>query len=208
MSGRPLGAVETKTLDLETLAKAHSYVLFNCNKVDEFITEHLRIVRDQNRRLREHELQRIHCETFALWFQNHVEELHTLGDQRITEELRALAGGPIEIQINSKPKRVHVDQWKNLIKNWNKEEAKKISERNKTNRAYKKMMQITGKRSYARVREELKRVSDEKDLERRHNEVWIGSYKLRVFIANRNVSRKQEDDTTLNSNALETGEWD
>ncbi|KAI3678092.1 hypothetical protein L6452_37373 [Arctium lappa] len=32
----------------------------------------------------------------------------------------------------------------------------KTSERNKTNRAYKKMMQITGKRSYDRVREELK----------------------------------------------------
>ena len=32
----------------------------------------------------------------------------------------------------------------------------KISERNKTSRGYKKMMQITGKKSYARVREELK----------------------------------------------------
>lgn len=38
MSGRPVGATETTRLDLETLAKAHLYVLFNCNKVDEFIT--------------------------------------------------------------------------------------------------------------------------------------------------------------------------
>ncbi|KAJ9557918.1 hypothetical protein OSB04_012532 [Centaurea solstitialis] len=59
-------------------------------------------------------------------------------------------------QIKSKPKRVRPDQWNNLIKNWNKEEAKKISERNKNSRGYKKMVQVTGKKSFARVREELK----------------------------------------------------
>ncbi|XP_024980868.1 uncharacterized protein LOC112517716 [Cynara cardunculus var. scolymus] len=62
----------------------------------------------------------------------------------------------LQEQIKSKPKRVRPDQWMNLIDNWNKEEAKKISERNKTSRGYKKMMQITRKKSYARVREELK----------------------------------------------------
>ncbi|KAJ9553381.1 hypothetical protein OSB04_017426 [Centaurea solstitialis] len=90
MSGRPVGAIETTRLDLETLAQAHLYVLFNCNKVDEFINEHLKTVRDQNRRLCEHDVQRIHSETFATWFRNHVEELHIIGDQRITNELRVV----------------------------------------------------------------------------------------------------------------------
>ena len=38
MPGHQVGAMDTKALDLETLSKAHSYVLFNCSKVDEFIT--------------------------------------------------------------------------------------------------------------------------------------------------------------------------
>ncbi|GJZ96521.1 putative transposon, En/Spm-like, transposase-associated domain protein [Tanacetum coccineum] len=37
MPGRQVGATETKVPDLEILSKAHSYVLFNCSKVDEFI---------------------------------------------------------------------------------------------------------------------------------------------------------------------------
>lgn len=97
MPGRPVGTSEIKTLDLEMLTKAHTYVLFNCSKVDEFINEHLKIVRNQNRRLREHEVQRIHSENFESWFQDHVEELDIRGDHRITEELRALASGPTEI---------------------------------------------------------------------------------------------------------------
>lgn len=37
MPGRPVGAAVIKALDLETLTKAHTYVLFNCNKIEEFI---------------------------------------------------------------------------------------------------------------------------------------------------------------------------
>lgn len=38
MSGRPIGATIATQLDLETLGKAHSYVLFNCSEVDSFRT--------------------------------------------------------------------------------------------------------------------------------------------------------------------------
>ncbi|XP_035837675.1 uncharacterized protein LOC110893278 [Helianthus annuus] len=53
-------------------------------------------VRHENRKLREREIQRLHSETFESWFQDHVEELHTRGDHRITEDLRNLASGPAE----------------------------------------------------------------------------------------------------------------
>ncbi|XP_035843728.1 uncharacterized protein LOC110929331 isoform X4 [Helianthus annuus] len=96
MSGRPIGATVVEILDLDILAKAHSYVLFNCSEVDEFRTEHLTNVRHENRKLREREIQRLHSETFESWFQDHVEELHTRGDHRITEDLRNLASGPAE----------------------------------------------------------------------------------------------------------------
>ncbi|KAJ9561926.1 hypothetical protein OSB04_007086 [Centaurea solstitialis] len=122
MSGRPVGAIETTRLDLETLAQAHLYVLFNCNKVDEFINEHLKTVRDQNRRLREHDVQRIHSETFATWFRNHVEELHIIGDQRITNELRVLANGPVEI----------VNKYKGFIVNGYRFHTKEVERKKKT----------------------------------------------------------------------------
>lgn len=97
MPGRPVGGTRIKVLELETLTIAHTYVLFNCGEVDEFINEHLMSIRDKNRRLREREVQRIHSENFASWFRDHVEELHIRGDQRITKELRALASGPAEV---------------------------------------------------------------------------------------------------------------
>ncbi|GJZ03292.1 transposase, Ptta/En/Spm [Tanacetum coccineum] len=59
-------------------------------------------------------------------------------------------------QINSKPKRVRPVHWKKLVKTWNKENSKRVSEKNKANRAKKKMVQVTGKKSYALVREEVK----------------------------------------------------
>lgn len=38
MAGRPIGATKVEIMDLDILAKAHSYVLFNCSEVDEFRT--------------------------------------------------------------------------------------------------------------------------------------------------------------------------
>ncbi|GJX26090.1 hypothetical protein Tco_0232386 [Tanacetum coccineum] len=53
-------------------------------------------IRDNNRQISKHGVQRLHSETFAEWFQNHIEKLHMIRDQRITEELRALASGSAE----------------------------------------------------------------------------------------------------------------
>nr|GEX39761.1 hypothetical protein [Tanacetum cinerariifolium] len=44
---------------------------------------------------------------------------------------------------------------KKLVKSWNKEHSKRESEKNKANRR-KMMVQVTGKKSYALVREEVK----------------------------------------------------
>ncbi|PWA37215.1 transposase, Tnp1/En/Spm-like protein [Artemisia annua] len=62
----------------------------------------------------------------------------------------------VKQQISSRPKQVQKKQWKKLVKYWNKEKTKSLSEKNKENRAKKKMIQRTGKKSYARKREELK----------------------------------------------------
>ncbi|PWA67365.1 transposase, Ptta/En/Spm [Artemisia annua] len=62
----------------------------------------------------------------------------------------------VKQQISSRPKQVQKKQWKRLVKYWNKENTKSLSEKNKANREKKKMIQRTGKKSYARVREELK----------------------------------------------------
>ncbi|KAK9070473.1 hypothetical protein SSX86_010875 [Deinandra increscens subsp. villosa] len=62
----------------------------------------------------------------------------------------------LEEQIRARPKQVKKKQWKKLVKYWNKAKALRISEKNKSNRAQRKMVQVTGKKSYARVREELK----------------------------------------------------
>ncbi|KAK1415823.1 hypothetical protein QVD17_31611 [Tagetes erecta] len=122
MSGRPIGATMVEILDLDILAKAHSYVLFNCSEIDEFRTEHLKIVRHENRKLREREIQRLHCETFESWFQDNVAKLHTRGDPRITEDLRNLASGPAEF----------VKKYKGFIINGFRFHTKSLEENRKT----------------------------------------------------------------------------
>ncbi|KAK9061396.1 hypothetical protein SSX86_018577 [Deinandra increscens subsp. villosa] len=59
-------------------------------------------------------------------------------------------------QINARPKEIQKKQWKRLVKYWNKEKTMRASEKNKANRKKRKMVQVTGKKSYARVREDLK----------------------------------------------------
>ncbi|GJR88048.1 transposase, Ptta/En/Spm [Tanacetum coccineum] len=47
-------------------------------------------------------------------------------------------------------------QWKRLVKSWNKGKSKRLSDKNKANRAKKKNIQVTGKTSYAQAREKQK----------------------------------------------------
>ncbi|KAI8559463.1 hypothetical protein RHMOL_Rhmol04G0175900 [Rhododendron molle] len=59
---------------------------------------------------------------------------------------------PIEEQIHSPPDRVQADQWKELIKYWHGD-AKKVSDKNKDNRAGQSTIYRMGKTLLAIVRE-------------------------------------------------------
>ncbi|XP_028556439.1 uncharacterized protein LOC114581140 [Dendrobium catenatum] len=59
-----------------------------------------------------------------------------------------------ELQLCNVPKMILKDQWKNLVTNWNSEESKCISERNKKSRSRKSLMHIIGKRSFSQMRED------------------------------------------------------
>ncbi|GKC12507.1 zinc finger, CCHC-type containing protein, partial [Tanacetum coccineum] len=91
---------------------------------------------------------------------------------------------PFRDQINSNPKRVRLSDWNKIVKAWNKENSKQrsmsaaafqqrsmsaplveyllypgpLAEKAKANGA-KKMVQVTAKKSYAKVREELETIT-------------------------------------------------
>ncbi|KAL3834255.1 hypothetical protein ACJIZ3_008991 [Penstemon smallii] len=91
--GRRIGREDSIVLEKETIAKAHQYVLFNCNSIESYIEEHKAKVDYENPRLSRKNIEQIHSNTFANWFYKHVENLHLVGNQ-VSEELRALARGP------------------------------------------------------------------------------------------------------------------
>ncbi|XP_071739124.1 uncharacterized protein [Rutidosis leptorrhynchoides] len=96
MLGRPIGARKMALLSLDHLAKAHSYVFFNCSELESFRTEHLSILRRENKKERQHLIQRMHSNKFEKWFGKH---LHKQGVDGISEDLRHLANGPSEYVI-------------------------------------------------------------------------------------------------------------
>ncbi|KAL3806498.1 hypothetical protein ACJIZ3_000585 [Penstemon smallii] len=70
--GRPLGKAVPKVLDEQILEKAHRYVLFNCDAVLPYISQHVDFIEEQHSRSRKHEKKRLHSETFATWFSDYV----------------------------------------------------------------------------------------------------------------------------------------
>ncbi|KAL8533857.1 hypothetical protein ACS0TY_010040 [Phlomoides rotata] len=62
----------------------------------------------------------------------------------------------LRMRPDNRDDMVKEEQWKSLIEYWCSEESKKTSEKNKENRALKKMQHITGKRSFAQVYEMTK----------------------------------------------------
>ncbi|XP_071687306.1 uncharacterized protein [Rutidosis leptorrhynchoides] len=96
MPGRPIGARKMALLSLDHLAKAHSYVLFNCSELESFRTEHLSILQRENKKEHQHLIQRMHSNKFEKWFGKHVRKLHKQGVDGISEDLRHLANGPSE----------------------------------------------------------------------------------------------------------------
>ncbi|XP_052210244.1 uncharacterized protein LOC127813348 [Diospyros lotus] len=60
-------------------------------------------------------------------------------------------------QMKNVPKRVHEDQWKELVTFWNFDASKRVSDRNKVSRGHQKMVHRKGKMSFARVAEKKKK---------------------------------------------------
>ncbi|XP_071688432.1 uncharacterized protein [Rutidosis leptorrhynchoides] len=110
MHGRPIGASNVVKLGYDTLAIAHSHVLFNCSEIDFLQTEHLNILSHQNPKKRKCDIQHLHSQEFEddditepnllLYKQiasNQVDEDMTSRDNRITSDIETLANGPSEV---------------------------------------------------------------------------------------------------------------
>ncbi|WJX35969.1 hypothetical protein P8452_23894 [Trifolium repens] len=80
-------------------AHPEGYVLFNNNNVDLFQREHIDHIKRQNRnrRLSPYEIDKIHSRTFSDWFRERVARLEEQGSVIVTDEIKWLARGPLEI---------------------------------------------------------------------------------------------------------------
>ncbi|XP_042383728.1 uncharacterized protein LOC121975883 [Zingiber officinale] len=99
ISGYALGKAIATKFDTEILKNAHQYVLFNCHRLQSYIDEHRGIVQLSHSRLPLHQIERIHSETFASWFANHIEDTNLPEDDPVSNDLRSLARGPNVIGI-------------------------------------------------------------------------------------------------------------
>ncbi|XP_071718725.1 uncharacterized protein [Rutidosis leptorrhynchoides] len=63
---------------------------------------------------------------------------------------------PIEAQLKSPPLELTKRHWIRLLEYWTRDNVMEMTEKNKANRAKKKLSQLMGKKSFARIREELK----------------------------------------------------
>uniref|UniRef100_A0A803N560 DUF4216 domain-containing protein n=1 Tax=Chenopodium quinoa TaxID=63459 RepID=A0A803N560_CHEQI len=95
--GRPLGVKKKNkgkkvSLDEDTLMKAHRYVLFNCDEISDYISEHQDLVnhqRSQGRRGKRSRWARAqeHSHDIGTWFKNRVRE------ENVSKEIKALSQG-------------------------------------------------------------------------------------------------------------------
>uniref|UniRef100_A0A803MRX5 DUF4216 domain-containing protein n=2 Tax=Chenopodium quinoa TaxID=63459 RepID=A0A803MRX5_CHEQI len=96
--GRPLGVKKKNkgkkiSLDEDTLMKAHRYVLFNCDEISDYISEHQDLVnrqRSQGRRGKRSRWARAqeHSHDIGAWFKDGVWE------ENVSKEIKALSQGP------------------------------------------------------------------------------------------------------------------
>ncbi|XP_021758767.1 uncharacterized protein LOC110723717 [Chenopodium quinoa] len=96
--GRPLGVKKKSkgkkvSLDEDTLMKAHRYVLFNCDEISDYISEHQDLVnrqRSQGTRSKRSRWARAqeHSHDIGAWFKDRVRE------ENISKEIKALSQGP------------------------------------------------------------------------------------------------------------------
>ncbi|XP_071740172.1 uncharacterized protein [Rutidosis leptorrhynchoides] len=97
MPGRPIDATSVVKLSYDTLAIAHSHVLFNCSEIDFLRTEHLNILSHQNPKKCKRDIQHLHSQEFEEWLSDYVDEDMTSRDNRITSDIETLENGPSEV---------------------------------------------------------------------------------------------------------------
>ncbi|XP_071704710.1 uncharacterized protein [Rutidosis leptorrhynchoides] len=61
----------------------------------------------------------------------------------------------MEVQLYSPPEELTKRYWRRLLEYWSRERVKAMTDKNKANRVNNKLTQVTGKKSFARIREEL-----------------------------------------------------
>ncbi|XP_071699426.1 uncharacterized protein [Rutidosis leptorrhynchoides] len=101
MSGRPNGATNVAKFGHDSLAIAHSHVLFNCSEIDFLRTEHLNILRQEYQTKNKRYIKRLHSQEFQEWLTDYVDE-DMAGVNRITNDITALANGPCVVVKNYK----------------------------------------------------------------------------------------------------------
>ncbi|KAA8535744.1 hypothetical protein F0562_030754 [Nyssa sinensis] len=93
-SGRGLGGGKQFLLDDITWVQAHRYVLMNFNAIASFREKHVTLLRSERPRAGEHQICRIHNETFHIWFMDHVKQLRQTSNAQISPEVEILSAGP------------------------------------------------------------------------------------------------------------------
>ncbi|XP_019259987.1 PREDICTED: uncharacterized protein LOC109238017 [Nicotiana attenuata] len=94
--GESYGRVDVFELDDKTWLQAHRHVLFNCESevVENYKKEHIAEIKraHRKRRLTQHQLDRVHFDTFHEWFKEQVKELEATSN--ILKDVKVLAQGP------------------------------------------------------------------------------------------------------------------
>nr|XP_033514657.1 uncharacterized protein LOC104106602 [Nicotiana tomentosiformis] len=90
------GRVDVFELDEKTWLQAHRHVLFNCESevVENYKKEHIAEIKRSLRkcRLTQHQLDRVHFDTFHEWFKEQVKKLEATSN--ILKDVKVLAQGP------------------------------------------------------------------------------------------------------------------
>ncbi|KAL3839264.1 hypothetical protein ACJIZ3_023855 [Penstemon smallii] len=76
-----VGKEDSIVLDKKKITKARQYVLFNCNSIQSFIEEHKAEVKRENPRLSKKNVEQVHSETFAKWFDKHMLSTDTICEE-------------------------------------------------------------------------------------------------------------------------------
>ncbi|XP_075095157.1 uncharacterized protein LOC142173461 [Nicotiana tabacum] len=94
--GESYGGVDVFELDEKTWLQAHRHVLFNCESkvVENYKKKHIAEIKRSHRKrcLTQHQLDRVHFNTFHEWFKEKVKELEATSN--ILKDVKVLAQGP------------------------------------------------------------------------------------------------------------------